>query len=73
MEIIKGHRISVSTVSHIQKGDVSKGDDYLHSHGSKMALMSNLARDTPSYSNLQRPPISTVPFPYVIMISMFKM
>lgn len=73
MEVIKGHKISVSTVSHIQKGDVSTGDDYLHSHGSKMALMNNLARDAPSYSNLQRPPISTVPFPYIIMTNMFKM
>ena len=73
MELIKGHKISVSTVSHIQKGDVSTGDDYLHSHGSKMALMNSLARDAPSYSNLQRPPISTVAFPYIIMTNLFKM
>lgn len=44
MEILKGHTISVSTVSIIQKGDVTTGDDYLHSHGSKMTLMNNLAR-----------------------------
>ncbi len=56
-----------------QKGDVSGGDDYLHSHGSKMALMSNLSRNAPSYSNLQRPPISTVAYPYIIMTNMFKM
>lgn len=73
MQIIKGHKISVSTVSHIQKGDVSKGDDYLHSHGSKIALMNNLARDAPSYANLQRPPISTVAYTYIIMTNMFQM
>ena len=27
----------------------------------------------PSYSNLQRPPISTVTTPYLIMTNMFKM
>jgi hypothetical protein len=73
MELLKGHKIFVSTVTQYQKGDVSTGDDYLHSHGSKMALMNNLARDAPSYSNLQRPPISTVAFPYIIMTNMFKM
>lgn len=44
IEIKKGHRISVSTVSYIQKGDVSMGDDYLRSQGSKMALMNSLSR-----------------------------
>lgn len=43
-EIKKDHRISVSTVSYIQKGDVSMGDDYLRSQGSKMALMNSLSR-----------------------------
>jgi hypothetical protein len=38
-----------------------------------MQLMSNLARDAPSHSNLQRPPISTVSTPYIIMTGMFKM
>jgi hypothetical protein len=73
MELLKGYKISVTTVSHIQKGDSSTGDDYLRSHGNKMALMNSLARDAPSYSNLQRPPISTVATPYIIMINMFKM
>lgn len=35
--------------------------------------MNNLARDAPSHSNLQRPPISTVSTPYIIMTGMFKM
>ena len=55
------------------KGDASTGDDYLHSHGSKMALMNSLARDAPSYSNLQRPAISTVAYSYIIMTNLFKM
>lgn len=70
---IGGQKISVTTVSVVQKGDVSAGDDYLHSYGNKMALMNNLARDAPSHSNLQRPPISTVSTPYIIMTGMFKM
>lgn len=73
LEMAKGHPISVSTVSYIQRGDASMGDDYLRSQGSKMALMNSLARDAPSYSNLQRPPISTVAYPYIIMTNMFKM
>jgi hypothetical protein len=73
LQIVKGCPISVSTVTLYAKGDASTGDDYLHSHGSKMALMNSLARDTPSYSNLQRPPISTVPYPYMVMTNMFKM
>lgn len=73
LQIVKGYPISVSTVTMYAKGDASTGDDYLHSHGSKMALMNSLARDTPSYSNLQRPPISTVPYPFIVMTNMFKM
>jgi RNA-binding protein 39 len=73
IEVVKDHRISVTTVSHIQKHDVTKGDDYLHNKGSKQALMNNLARDAPSYSNLQRPPMSTVPYSYIVMTNMFKM
>jgi hypothetical protein len=73
LEMAKGYPISVSAVSYIQKGDASMGDDYLRSHGSKMALMNSLARDAPSYSNLQRPPISTVAYSYIIMTNMFKM
>jgi hypothetical protein len=38
-----------------------------------MALMNSLARDAPSHSNLQRPPISTVSTPFLIMTNMFKM
>lgn len=72
-ELLKGFPISVSTVTMYAKGDASAGDDYLHSHGSKMALMNNLARDAPSYSNLQRPPISTVAYPFLVMVNMFKM
>lgn len=72
--LLKGHPpISVSTVSYIQKGETSTGEDYLRSQGSKMALMNSLAREAPSYSNLQRPPISTVAYPYIIMTNMFKM
>lgn len=73
IEVKKGYRISVSTVSYIQKGDVSTGDDYLRSQSSKMALMNTLSRTSNTYSNLQRPPISTVPYPYIIMTNMFKM
>ncbi len=43
-QIKKGHRIEVSTVSYIQKGDASMGDDYLRSQGNKMALMNSLSR-----------------------------
>lgn len=60
-------------MSYIQRGDASMGDDYLRSQGSKGALMTSLARNAPSYSNLQRPPISTVAYPYIIMNNMFKM
>ena len=70
---MKDYPISVSTVTMYAKGDASTGEDYLHSYGSKMALMNNLAREAPSYSNLQRPSISTVAFPYIIMTNMFKM
>jgi hypothetical protein len=35
--------------------------------------MSKLSHGAPSYSNLQRPPISTVSTPYLIMTNMFKM
>lgn len=73
IEVYKGHNISVSTVSVLQKGDASTGDDYVRSQGSKFALMNSLARDAPSSSNLQRPKISTVATQYLIMISMFKM
>jgi len=74
IEIRKGHRISVSTVSYIQKGDVSTGDDYLRSQGNKMALMNSLSRGGgQTYSNLQRPPISTVPYPYIVMSNLFVM
>lgn len=71
--MLKAYPISVSTVTMYAKGDASKGDDYLHSHGSKMALMNSLARDAPSYSNLQRPSISTVAYSYIIMANLFKM
>ncbi len=69
----KGIPISVSTVSYIQKGDATMGDDYLRSQGSKTALMNSLSRNAPSYSNLQRPSISTVAYSYIIMANMFKM
>ncbi len=35
--------------------------------------MKNLSRDAPTYSNLQRPPMSTVPYTYIVMTNMFKM
>lgn len=38
-----------------------------------MALMNSLSRSAPTSNNLQRPPISTVAYPYIIMTNMFKM
>jgi len=47
----------------------------MYSAGSKQNLMNKLGGGlaAPSYSNLQRPPISTVTTPYLIMTNMFKM
>lgn len=57
-----------------QKGEaIGGGEDLVHA-GSKTYVMNTLAGSTgPSYSNLHRPPISTVTTPYLIMTNMFKM
>jgi hypothetical protein len=64
--------VQIMTVQ--QRGEISASDEFLYSSGSKANLMNKLAGSTgPSYSNLQRPPISTVTTPYLIMTNMFKM
>ena len=71
---IGGQKITVQTVSTVHKGgDVTAGDDYLYSQGSKNALVSKLSRDAPSHSNLMRPPISTMSTPYLLLTNLFKM
>jgi RNA-binding protein 39 len=70
---IGSQRISVQTVSVTQKGEVSASEEFLYSAGNKTNLMNKLSHNAPSYSNLQKPPISTVSTPYLIMTNMFKM
>ena len=70
---IGGQKITVQTVSTVHKGDVTAGDDYLYSQGSKNALVTKLSRDAPSHSNLMRPPISTMSTPYLLLTNLFKM
>ena len=70
---IGGQKITVQTVSTVSKGDVTAGEDYLYSQGSKNALVSKLSRDAPSHSNLMRPPISTMSTPYLLLTNLFKM
>ncbi len=72
---IRNQRISVQLINVAQRGEVSAHEDYLYSAGSKQSLMNKLSANTgaPSYSNLARPPISTVTTPYLIMTNMFKM
>lgn len=63
--------VQLKTIS--QKGEAIGGEDIVYA-GSKTYVMNALAGSTgPSYSNLQRPPISTVTTPYLIMTNMFKM
>ena len=60
-------KISVQLVTLHQKGEVSAGEEFLYSAGSKVNLMNKLsgaAAAGPSFSNLMRPPISTVTTPY---------
>lgn len=70
---IGSQKIAVQTVSTVQKGNVSGGDDFLHSAGSKAALVNKLSRDAPTHSNLMRPPISTMCTPYLLLTNLFKM
>lgn len=71
---IGGQRITVQTVSTVYKGgEVSTGEDYLYSQGSKSALINKLSRDAPSHSNLMRPPISAMSTPYLLLTNLFKM
>jgi hypothetical protein len=71
---VGSQKIGVQLMTVQQRGEISAGEDYLYSKGSKDALRQTLAGSTgPSYSNLQRPPISTVTTPYLIMTNMFKM
>ena len=71
---IGGQKITVQTVSTVQRGNnVTTGDDYLYSAGSKQALVNKLSRDAPTHSNLMRPPISTMCTPYLLMTNLFKM
>lgn len=70
---IGGQRITVQTVSTVQKVNSTPGDEYLHSAGNKQALMNKLSREAPSHSNLMRPPISTMCTPYLLLTNLFKM
>lgn len=72
---IGSQKISVQIMTVQQKGEISASDEYLYSAGSKANLMNKLQGGAtgPSYSNLMRPPISTVTTPYLIMTNMFKM
>lgn len=70
---IGGQKITVQTVSTVQKGNATAGDEYIHSQGNKNALMNKLSRDAPSHSNLMRPPISTMCTPYLLLTNLFKM
>lgn len=67
-------KIGVQLMNVQQRGEVSASDEFAYSAGTKAKLRNELAGHTgPSYSNLQRPPISTVTTPYLIMTNMFKM
>lgn len=70
---IGGQKITVQTVSTVHRGDVTAGDDFLYSKGSKEALVNKISRDAPSHSNLMRPPISTMSTPYLLLTNLFKM
>lgn len=73
--VIRKQKISVQTVNVAQRGEVSASDEFIYSAGTKANLRNQLASGMsgPSHSNLQRPPISTVTTPYLIMTNMFKM
>jgi RNA-binding protein 39 len=73
--VIRKQKISVQTVNVAQRGEVSASDEFIYSAGTKANLMNKLnnGMSGPSHSNLQRPPISTVTTPYLIMTNMFKM
>lgn len=75
LTITGNQKIGVQLMNVQQRGEISAGDDFLYSAGSKVNLMNKLsgAGSAPSFSNLSRPPISTVTTPYLIMTSMFKM
>ena len=78
LTVTNGQKISVQIINMAQKGEVTAGGDFIHSTEKKDNLMKNLAGSMggasgPSYSNLMRPPISTVTTPYLIITSMFKM
>ena len=78
LEVTRGQRISVQIITMTQKGEVTAGGEFIHSVEKKDNLMKNLKESFggttgPSYSNLMRPPISTVTTPYLIITSMFKM
>jgi RNA-binding protein 23/39 len=76
LTVTGNQKITVQIVTLQQKGDPSaSGGEFLHSAGNKQLLMNSLAGQSsgPSYSNLHRPPISTVTTPYLIMTGMFKM
>lgn len=71
--VVGGQKIVVQTVNVTMKGEVSGGDEYLHSSGNRQALMNRLSYAAPTHSNLSRPPISTMSTPYLLMTNLFKM
>lgn len=70
-----GQKITVQLVTLQQKGEITAHDEFLYSSGSKVNLMNKLSGmpSAPSFSNLMRPPISTVTTPYLIITGIFKM
>jgi len=72
---IGGQKIQVQLMNIAQKGDVSALENAVYSTGTKDSLRGMLAGGVgaPTHSNLQRPPISTLTTPYLIMTGMFKM
>ena len=75
LTITNNQKIGVQLITIQQKGEISASDEYTHSASTKAYVRSQLAGGStgPSYSNLMRPPISTVTTPYLIITSMFKM
>ena len=74
LEMIPGQKITVQIMNLTQKGEFLPGEETAYGAGSVASLRSKLGGSSgPSYSNLMRPPISTVTTPYLIVTGLFKM